>query len=314
MIENVHERVISAGIGQVQRWLSSLASERDVVWPAQLWPAMSFAAGLRVGAAGGHWDVPYRVTEVQSNRVSFQFDPAFGIQGGHYFELVERDIGTLVRHVLYGEASGLMALAWPTVVEPLHDALIEDAFDKLAAAAGDAQIAAWSPWVRALRRSFVFAATKSDSRLNRRCQAIAGTGLLSASLLHALWATGSSWPLSDRDEFARVVMGRGGFPSAAASLSVATLLAGAACSVARPRGGLRRGAAVVTAAGLALRGIVGLGGHRWAKSRMPEFADADLRVFSPICLTLAIVVIGSLSGGHLSGRLAPLANSREGGR
>ena len=119
-------------------------------------------------------------------------------------------------------------------------------------------------------------------------------GLLTVAAAHANWATGSSWPLPDRRELARAVIGSEEMPSATACLAVAALLTVAAGFVAgyprrAPRLG-RLGAAGVVAA-LAARGLVGAVGFTpglMPEQRVPEaFARWDRRLYSPLCLLLA---------------------------
>ena len=126
-----------------------------------------------------------------------------------------------------------------------------------------------------------------------RSAQLAAAGLGGLAGLHALWATGSSWPLADRAALADAVAGRRRFPSTGACLCVAGLLATAAAVVAgRPRKlpRLRRaGAAGVTAA-LAVRGALGLAGRTDLISpgaTSPRFRSLDRRLYSPCCLALA---------------------------
>jgi Protein of unknown function (DUF3995) len=113
--------------------------------------------------------------------------------------------------------------------------------------------------------------------------------------LHAFWATGSPWPLRDRAAFADAVTGQSEFPSPAACLLVAGLLASGAGVVAgwprrRPR--LRRvGAAAVTGA-LAVRGTLGMAGRTHLVSpgaTSARFRSLDRRLYAPLCLTLAVL-------------------------
>ncbi len=127
--------------------------------------------------------------------------------------------------------------------------------------------------------------------------------------LHALWATGSPWPLQDQDRFDEVIMGGDGFPPAAASLAVAGALAGAAVSIAHPSTRPRRLFAIATAVALGARGGVGLALHTLAKRKAPDFARMDLRFYSPLCLTLAACVAASLRPSARDSRNAQAAPS-----
>ncbi len=86
---------------------------------------------LAVGADGGHGPIRYRVVEYEpGRRVRFVFHPATGISGIH--ELAVEALGEdrcRMRHVLLGRARGAMRALFPLVVEPLHDAVIEDLLD-----------------------------------------------------------------------------------------------------------------------------------------------------------------------------------------
>jgi len=94
----------------------------------------------------------------------------------------------------------------------------------------------------------------------------ASASLLGLGALHALWATGSSWPLDDHDALADTVAGQpaGRAPSPAACLAVAAALTTAAALVAgrpRSRPGLSRTGATGVVATLATRGAFGLAGR-----------------------------------------------------
>jgi hypothetical protein len=119
--------------------------------------------------------------------------------------------------------------------------------------------------------------------------------------LHALWASGSSWPARDRAELADLMAGRAGgpVPPPAACLTVALLLAAASGVVAgRPRRVpvLQRAAAGGVAAVLAVRGTCGLVGRTDLVSPgsvSPRFRRLDRRVYSPLCLALAAAAASS---------------------
>jgi hypothetical protein len=135
-----------------------------------------------------------------------------------------------------------------------------------------------------------------------RSEQLAAAGLGGLAGLHALWATGSSWPLADRAALADAVAGRRRFPSTGACLVVAGLLATAAGLVgARPRRlprARRAGAAGVTAA-LTVRGALGLAGRTDLVSpgaTSARFRSLDRRVYSPCCLTLAVLSAPAAAG------------------
>ncbi len=132
---------------------------------------------------------------------------------------------------------------------------------------------------------------------------IASASLLAIAGLHLNWARGSPWPLGEWEELADQVAGRvGDPPSAAACLVVAGLLGAAAAFVnGFPRlapGVSRLGAAGVVAT-LAARGGLGMAGRTDLIARGPvseRFRARDRRVYSPLCLTLAVLSLPAVLG------------------
>ena len=123
-VRNHHFRRFPFSEDEVGSHLGTLATEDDSLWPHEYWPPIKLDGGLVVGATGGHGPIRYTVQELQPDReVVFRF-------------------------------TGLSLLTWPLVFRPLHDALLEDALDKVAAVlAGEVwQRRRWSFTVRFLRR------------------------------------------------------------------------------------------------------------------------------------------------------------------
>ena len=88
-------------------------------------------------------------------RVRFTFRPRTGIIGAHELSLdALDDERTRIRHVLIGRTRGAMRLMFSAVVEPLHDAVVEDLFDNAEREVTGSVIrpTSWSPRVRVLRR------------------------------------------------------------------------------------------------------------------------------------------------------------------
>ncbi|MET0188064.1 MAG: DUF2867 domain-containing protein, partial [Pseudonocardia sediminis] len=105
------------------------------------------------------------------------FAPGTGLEGTHTF-VVERlgDDACRLRHEIRARARGTGRILWPVAVRWLHDALIEDLFDRVERrlGTGPARPARWSPWVRVLRRAV--------ERPVVRAVAVPADGLLPAAL------------------------------------------------------------------------------------------------------------------------------------
>ena len=148
MIRNVHERVINAPIESLGALLDGLGQKDDRLWPSQSWTPMVLDRPLAVGADGGHGVIRYYVSEYEPG-------PRTGIIGAHELSLdALDDERTRIRHVLIGRARGAMRLMFSAVVEPLHDAVVEDLLDNAEreATGSVARPVSWSPRVRVLRR------------------------------------------------------------------------------------------------------------------------------------------------------------------
>lgn len=155
-IRNVHSRLISASPPEVSTLFATLATSADRVWPKAQWPAMRFPTGLEVGAIGGHGPVRYQVSELTpGKRYVFTFLQPQGFQGTHFLEMEPiTEAQVRIRHTIEIEVRGLALVNWALVIRPLHDALIEDAFD-LVERQFDPTVPArqWSIWVRLLRKT-----------------------------------------------------------------------------------------------------------------------------------------------------------------
>ena len=127
----------------------------------------------------------------------------------------------------------------------------------------------------------------------------ATAGLLAAAALHAAWGTGASWPLPDRAALADAVIGRSEVPGPAACFAVSAALATAAAATAGWPArfpAVRRLAVGSVTAVLAGRGVLGLAGRTAMVSPGSEsarFTRLDRRVYSPVCLALAVLAAGS---------------------
>ncbi len=154
MVVNVHERAYPVAAAELAAVLSTLASGNDRVWPREDWPRMRFEEGLVPGAQGGHGPVRYVVEAVDPRReISFRFTGPSGFIGRHSFSLHPSDDSAVLRHEIALRPRGWARLSWPLFFRPLHDALIEEALDKVGRELGFPPRAAYrrSSWVRFLR-------------------------------------------------------------------------------------------------------------------------------------------------------------------
>ena len=56
------------------------------------------------------------------------------LRGGHRFELIPADGGTLLRHTIEGTVTGRFQTIWSERIEPLHNQILEAILDNQAAA------------------------------------------------------------------------------------------------------------------------------------------------------------------------------------
>lgn len=152
-VRNVHRRDFAVAPETLGLLLDTLSSAEDRIWPSDNWPMMRLDRPLGVGAAGGHGPIRY-VVEAYEPGVSivFRFTGPEGFDGTHTFSVEPLSEGARLSHVLTMDTSGKASLSWALVYRPLHDALVEEAFDRAAAAVGEPLATPpWSLWVRMLR-------------------------------------------------------------------------------------------------------------------------------------------------------------------
>ena len=151
---NIHTRVILQPKARVAELFKTLASDNDKMLATDKWPGMRLDKGLTVGSKGGHGPIRYTVEDYrEGDSIQFRFLKPRGFHGFHGFEVKELSHQqTEIKHIIDMNISGPALLTWPLAVRWLHDALIEDAFDKV-----ENQFIAsqkrteWSRWVKFLR-------------------------------------------------------------------------------------------------------------------------------------------------------------------
>jgi hypothetical protein len=153
-VRNVHEREFPLPLATVGALIDSLASREDRLWPLGKWPPMRFDRPLVVGAVGGHGPVRYSIEQYRpGHSILFRFSAPRGFNGTHRFEVEDRQGATVLRHVIEMQATGPALLSWPLFFRPLHDACLEDCFDRATLSLGIPleRPAHWSIYVRLLR-------------------------------------------------------------------------------------------------------------------------------------------------------------------
>lgn len=151
---NIHQRTIEQPAAELVKLFGTLASENDRMLATDKWPAMKLDRGLQVGSKGGHGPIKYFITDYQPGEsVTFQFDMT-RFNGHHRFEIIPAGAHqTQLLHVIDMNTTGFATLKWALAIRWLHDAYIEDAFDKVENQfTNKKKRSEWIWWVRVLRK------------------------------------------------------------------------------------------------------------------------------------------------------------------
>lgn len=154
-IVNRHSRIIARPKDALVELFSKLATPDDPIWPKEKWPAIRFKEGLKIGANGGHGPIRYQViAHDPSGMVTFQFQQPKGFEGVHQFEILEISPDrTELRHTISMQTTLKGTFLWYVAIRWLHDALLEDALDKVENnLLGTNRRTEWSLWVKILRK------------------------------------------------------------------------------------------------------------------------------------------------------------------
>lgn len=151
-IINIHTRRINASVAQLTPLLRTLGSTDDLVWPHEDWPRMQLDRPLQAGAIGGHGPIRYRVSICEpTQRLRFEF--MRGSMGFHEVTLRNEGTHCLLTHTINTRPTLKFFIAWHLSIRFMHDALIEDLFDKLQAQFEPLpQRSRWNIYVKLLRR------------------------------------------------------------------------------------------------------------------------------------------------------------------
>jgi len=152
---NIHKRTLNQPKSKVTELLKTLSTENDRIWPNEKWPEIKFKSGIQVGAKGGHGPIRYSVEEYNPKEIiQFRFSKPKGFNGVHKFEIKELDNGnTEIKHTIDMNTTGKGTLIWTFAIRSLHNALIEDLFDKLENNFLEGRKSTeWNMWVKFLRK------------------------------------------------------------------------------------------------------------------------------------------------------------------
>tara|TARA_R110002049_G_scaffold118559_2_gene272593 strand:+ start:1642 stop:2016 length:375 start_codon:yes stop_codon:yes gene_type:complete len=119
---------------------------------------MKFKDGIQVGEKGGHGPIRYTVEKYDPNEIiQFRFSKPIGFNGIHKFEIRElSDKQTELKHTIDMNTEGKATLKWLFVIRSLHNALLEDGFDKLENIfSNEKRRSEWNIWVKMIRKQLV---------------------------------------------------------------------------------------------------------------------------------------------------------------
>lgn len=151
---NIHTRILDQPADGIAALFTTLATENDMMLATDKWSPMKLDKGLKMGSKGGHGPIRYSVREHRPREmVEFRFSKPKGFIGTHRFEINELDPNkTELKHIIDMKIIGPTLLSWPLAIRWLHDAFIEDAFDKVENHfSGKTKRTRWSVWVKILR-------------------------------------------------------------------------------------------------------------------------------------------------------------------
>jgi hypothetical protein len=126
-IDNAHERIVEGTPEQV----AELVADFDAIWPDDIARAPRDFGDSIYAAAPMVWEEIARTDVARAFRVIYPPE----LEAEHWFEVREVPRGTLVRHVIAGEAHGEFAELWRTRLEAVHNRILEALLDRIAASA-----------------------------------------------------------------------------------------------------------------------------------------------------------------------------------
>ena len=154
---NIHQREYEQPPEVLSEILETLSSPEDRLWPHESWVPMTLNHGLTMNSSGGHGPIGYYVSGYSKGKsVEFTFTRPKGFIGTHKFDVMEISAGkTVLRHTIDMKVDFKGFFSWHLAIKWLHDALLEDALDKVHNQLSENQVK--SPqnfWVTFLRKVF----------------------------------------------------------------------------------------------------------------------------------------------------------------
>ncbi|WP_407556901.1 hypothetical protein [Winogradskyella sp. 4-2091] len=154
---NIHTRQINEPKENVSKLFKTLATSNDLIWPYENWPAIRFKNGISIGSKGGHGTIRYTIIDYSADDfIKFEFSKPKGFVGTHEFRIkATNNTSTEISHEITTVTTFKTALLWVFVIRWLHDALIEDAFDKVENYfSGNHKKTKYNLWVKLLREIY----------------------------------------------------------------------------------------------------------------------------------------------------------------
>lgn len=160
-VSNVHERVVPCSRQEAHEIVGTFGTLTDRMYPFDRWPNMYLEGApgpTAVGSVFNRGAARLVITQFENGeriRYSWRFLKPAGFDGSHTGTVEDLGDGRMMfRSVIDMRTRSTTAtLLWLFVMRPLHDAVVQDSFDKLERELGRTPPPrAWSLWVRMLRR------------------------------------------------------------------------------------------------------------------------------------------------------------------
>ena len=153
-VKNIHSRIIHQPKYKIVELFETLATKEDKMLATDKWPPMKLKDGKKAGSKGGHGPIRYTVQKyLPGEYIEFKFTKPEGFDGTHKFEILEiANDKTEIKHTIEMNVRGSGIITWTLAIRWLHDAYIEDAFDKVENHFFTTKKKTeWSIWVKILR-------------------------------------------------------------------------------------------------------------------------------------------------------------------